>query len=388
MIESGDDENSSGLFSALDNVVPKGISPAARFNRMDGMHLGLKYQRHFNESGFRINSFGGYSFHSELWDYGVSASQRVFQFGSRSLNLKGGYENRTETSYPSKLYSMGISSLVMILGGDDYFDYFRNEKMYGELQLEEILSKTDFTLGFNRELHSSFGDLEIRDYSLLNRSNERRLNPVIDEGTLHSFQIKLEYNISPNNYGISGRRQFEIAAEFSDDYIGSDFNFAKYDISLDWNFDTFYQRRLFSNTLDIHISAGTSTGKLPLQRFGAIDGTKSLFSPFGSLRSKKSTPYSGESYWLFVAEHNFRTIPFEIIGFNALVERGWGIILFGGAGQTISGRDDFPDLYITDGIHTEIGLSLNSVFGVLRIDFAKRIDSQGSFLGISVPRYF
>jgi hypothetical protein len=304
------------------------------------------------------------------------------------LHLTGGYENSTDTMYPSKLYSIGLSSFVMVLGGEDYFDYFRKEKIYGGFQLHRFLPQTDFAVSLNRELHRSFGDLEIRDYSFFDWHKARRDNPLAEEGTLHSFNIELGYNLSSNNMGFSGRRQFKISAEFSDDAFGSDFNFAKYDFTIDWNFNTFYQRRLFSNTLDIHFSAGTSSGKLPLQRFGAIDGAKTLFSPYGSLRSRKNLPYIGNRYWLLVAEHNFRTIPFELLGLNYLVERGWGIILFGGAGQTFAEGNYPSDLLVSEGVHTEAGISLNSVFSIMRIDFSKRLDAPGVYFGISIPRYF
>jgi hypothetical protein len=388
MIDTDDDSNGGGGLLGLDRVIPKGVAPRARYNRLDGLHLGLNYSRRFSEAGLQLKSFGGYSFHSEYWDYGASITQRLIRIGNSSLHLTGGYENSTDTMYPSKLYSIGLSSFVMVLGGEDYFDYFRKEKIYGGFQLHRFLPQTDFAVSLNRELHRSFGDLEIRDYSFFDWHKARRDNPLAEEGTLHSFNIELGYNLSSNNMGFSGRRQFKISAEFSDDAFGSDFNFAKYDFTIDWNFNTFYQRRLFSNTLDIHFSAGTSSGKLPLQRFGAIDGAKTLFSPYGSLRSRKNLPYIGNRYWLLVAEHNFRTIPFELLGLNYLVERGWGIILFGGAGQTFAEGNYPSDLLVSEGVHTEAGISLNSVFSIMRIDFSKRLDAPGVYFGISIPRYF
>ncbi len=64
------------------------------------------------------------------------------------------------------------------------------------------------------------------------------------------------------------------------------------------------------------------------------------------------------------------------------------MILFGGAGYA-EAKDEEPfNLLISDGIHTEIGASLNSIFGVVRLDFAKRLDTTGFFIGFSVPRYF
>ncbi|MEX0770253.1 MAG: hypothetical protein WD035_05945 [Balneolaceae bacterium] len=106
------------------------------------------------------------------------------------------------------------------------------------------------------------------------------------------------------------------------------------------------------------------------------------------MKTRHSRPYEGSHYWLATAEHNFRTIPFELLGLSPLVDKGWGIILFGGAGYT-DARGGYPaGLMLTDGIHSEIGVSLNSIFGILRIDVAKRLDSPGTYIGVSVPRYF
>jgi len=170
--------------------------------------------------------------------------------------------------------------------------------------------------------------------------------------------------------------------------MGSDFDFTKLSFSIDWNFETFYQRRLFTNTLDLHLSGGTALGELPIQRFGTVDGSISRFTPFGTLKTRNYVPYEGNRYWLAVAEHNFRTIPFELLGLRSLVDRGWGLILFAGAGYSEADGDYPENMLVTDGIHSEIGVSLNSILGILRLDFAKRLDAPGTFIGFSVPRYF
>lgn len=388
LAESSDDENGGTLRVGAGILASSGLSPRLRFNRMDGFHSGLNINKNFSESGFRLRAFGGYSFHSGLWDYGASITQKLFPMGKDSAYLRVGYDNSTDTIYSSKLYGMGLGSIVMILGGEDYFDYYRNERMFGGLLLRRILPRTDIDISFNRELHRTYGDLEIKDYSIFGWHDARRENPLIQEGTLHSVKIDFGVNVQTNTLGFSGNRQLQLSAEFADNALGSDFSFSKFDAAVNFNFDTFYQRRLFANTFDLHLAAGTSFGEMPLQRIGAIDGTKNRFTPFGSLRSRKYLPYTGTHYWLAAAEHNFRTIPFEILGLRPLVDRGWGVILFGGAGYTAGNESYIDQLYITGGVHSEIGVSLNSIFGVLRIDFAKRLDVTGSFIGISLPRYF
>ena len=388
-IAEASDDNGSGRFSiGGGRVAASGFSPALRYNRMDGLHLGLKFDRRFEGAGFRANTFGGYNLHSGLWDYGASVDMKLFPFRGDAVYLKTGYSNSTDTIYPSKLYGIGLGSIVMILGGEDYFDYYRNEKIFTGFLFRRILPRTDLDVSFNREHHRTFGALEISNYSLFGWHDERRPNPLIEEGKLHALRFDLGINVSPNTYGFAGNRQFELTVEVADNAFGSNYSYSKFDAALSFNFETFFQRRLFANTLDLQLAAGTALGNLPLQRFGAIDGTKNRFTPFGSLRTRKYLPYTGSRYWLAVAEHNFRTIPFELIGLQSLADRGWGIIIFGGAGYASAGKDFSESIMMTDGVHTEAGISLNSILGVLRVDFAKRLDAPGSFIGISLPRYF
>lgn len=383
-VDTNDDDEESGV----SRFIPNGLSPKWRYNRVDGHFIGLNYQKRFEKIGFRPTIYAGYSFHSQNWDYGITFTQRLISLNSSAIDLIGGYEEKTDTRYQSDLYRLGFGSINTFIGGEDYFDYFRNNKMTAGLRFQRILPRTDFSVMFHRELQSSFENIEVFDNRLFGNHDPRRENIAIEDGTLQSFRFEVGYNVEAQNYGFTGRRQIRLISEFSDKSIGSDFNFSKHTVKIDWNMNTFYQRRLFANTFDVHLTAGTSTGDLPLQRFGAIDGSMNRFTPFGSLKTRNSLPYEGNRYWLATAEHNFRTIPFELLGLRYPVEKGWSMILFGGAGYA-DAVGSYPDSLLTsDGIHSEAGISLNGIFGLLRLDFAKRLDRQGSFIGFSVARYF
>lgn len=390
MIETSEESDQNGYFLGIGRVVPNGMSPLWRYNRIEGHHLGLKYSKHLSRAGIRLDSFTGYSFHSDYWDLGLSLRKRLLSIHHTGIDLIGGYAINTSTRYDSNLYTLGMNSLNSFLGGEDYFDYYRNEQALAGLRFRRIFPRTDLTMTLQRELHTAFDTESVFDNSLFGWHDKRRENPPIEEGELRSVLFELGYNLSSQDYGFAGNRQVRLVTEFSNDFLGSDFSFGRYAISVDWNFETFYQRRLFTNTLDLHISAGTFSGELPVQRFGLIDGSMNHFSPFGSLKTRINLPYEGSEYWVATAEHNFRTIPFEVLGLKYPVEKGWGIIVFGGAGSSsVSGS--YPGLplpMVSDGIHSEIGISLNSLFGIMRIDFAKRLDRPGSFIGFSVPRYF
>lgn len=389
MMDDDEDNGNSGFLSGVDKFFPKGTGLKMRFNRADGFHLGARYKNRFN-FGFQFETYGGYSFNSKMWDYGIHATQQILQKNDTKVSLLARYDNSTRTQYESNLYSTGLQSFSAFIGGDDYSDYYRNERISAGFGIENVLPKVHLQLSANHENHRSFEPDSDLDFSLFGWHRPQRINPQIEEGNLRSFTTTLSYgDYNPGrDFGFSGSRNISVSAEISDPSYGSDFNFTKITFSGDWNFPTFYQRRLFTNTLDVHFSGGYTFGDLPIQRFGTVDGSLTRFTPFGSLKTRKYLPYQGDKYWAAAAEHNFRTIPFEILGINALVDRGWSIILFGGAGYSASDSIFRENLLTSDGIHTEAGISLNSVFGILRIDFAKRLDSPGSFIGLSVPRYF
>lgn len=382
-------DGNSGFLGSLTGWVPQGIGFRGRFNRIDGYHLGLKYQNEFNNIGLQIYGFGGYSFHSKLWDGGGSLNQEFFEIGNTSFSLNAGYEYATDTRFSSPMYSLGFNSLqTLVLGTEDYFDYFRNEKIFAGFTIEDLFPELDVTVTANREHQHSFEKTPVFNYSLFGWHKDRRPNPLIDDGTLKSVSLNLAYKKVPKDFGFSGKNQVIVMAEHSSESLGSDFDFTRLSTRIDLHIETFYRRRLFANALDLAFSGGTFFGDLPLQRYGSADGAMNRFTPFGVIKTRQSVPYVGSNYWTAYGEHNFRTIPFELFGLDYFVDKGWGIILFGGAGYAEANNEEPYNLLVSDGIHTEIGASLNSVFGLIRLDFAKRLDAPGFFIGFSVPRYF
>ena len=387
-IDSSDEQDNSGFFSSVTDRLPGGFSPLIRYNRMDGFHAGLRYSKELFDARTTLTGFGGFSVNTSFWDYGGSFKQRLLKTGRTNINANFRYAVETESRYLSPLYSLGMNSVATIFGGVDYFDYFRSESVSAGLGVDDIFPRTDLSVTFNHEIHSNFENESLENYSLFGWHDTRRVNPEIEDGTMQSLVFNTAINKQQNNFGITGRRQLLLEVEWSDEVLGSDFNFVNYRASVDWNFQTFFKRRVFANTLDLHFSGGVSRGTVPIQKFGVIDGSMNRFTPFGSLRTRQFLPYEGTRHWLVVAEHNFRTIPFEWLGLQWFADKGWGIIVFGGAGHTYANRAIYEDRLLSNGIHTEAGVSLNSIFGILRIDVAKRLDNPGTFIGISVPRYF
>ncbi len=386
-----DEDESDGL--GLGKILPNGLGFAGRFNRADGFNAGLRYDQHFDNAGLNGSIFANYSFHSQMTDYGANALKRLAgNPGNRELFLKASFATQTEYRFEQSMYNRYMNSIQAVVGGTDYFDYYHSDHIRGGFEIRRLLPHLNVSAMINHQKDSSVktNAESVYDYSLFGWHDKRPLNPEIYDGNINSLQFRINYNTrTSSDFGISGNREFSIGVEHSGEHLSSDFNFTNVSITADWNLETFFRRRIFSNALDFHLEAGHAFGELPPQKFGAVDGSMSRFTPFGTLKTRNQRPYEGDTYWLVTAEHNFRSIPFELLGIYGLADKGWGIILFGGAGYAKTDSSDLSYIpAVTDGIHSEAGISLNSIFGVLRLDVAKRIDAPGTYIGFSVPRYF
>jgi len=142
--------------------------------------------------------------------------------------------------------------------------------------------------------------------------------------------------------------------------------------------------------IDLRVVAGTYTGELPMQKFGALDVSLGHFNTFGSFKSLNNYPYEGEKYFGVFGEHNFRTVPFEIFGINSIAKSGVEVILHGALGRTWISEEKLKQLDYTpnymDFYYYEIGISLNKLFKVFRIDCTYSLDKKEYYLSISTPR--
>ena len=387
-----DDEESnksdSGFMSFLDEV-PGNITPDGRYNRVDQAFLGLRYNINATD-WLKIRGQGGYSTGYREWTYGGGLTIDWFQHSWGSATLGGDYRAGTKTRYNSQIYSPYYTIIPNLLGHQGYFDYYRSEgvRLFSDWNFPHNLS---LKIGYNHENHTSLPTTTA--YDIIGSSNFL-VNPAIPEGTLSSFNVSTGYNIDEGyNFGVTAQKKVRITIEHSSDVLGSDYEFTRYAGFVSWSFPTFYQRRFLSNTLDFNIKGGTYSGDLPPQKWGIIDGTIGSTAPYGVMKTIRNRPYQGQQYLAINAEHNFRTIPFELLGLRPLVNNNIGFIVFAGAAKTWLNNDNYLSQSgyqprQTNGTHWEIGASLNGILGLIRLDLATRIDQPAILVNISLARLF
>ncbi len=405
--DGDDDEDQSSnrqrrrpeIFNQLD------LEPELWYNRVDAFHGGLSVEI---DAGRHLTLGGGGGWSSGLddgdeWSYHGEARVE-FDRGDDEVFVEGRYEAGTAERYESDLYSLFLNSFAVLFGGDDYFDYHRREGFSATAGYQVDRWDATLAVGYRNAEYSTLS--RTTSYDLFGGNNPLRENPPVPGGTLRAVTASLAIGDDFNPAGLFGQRRLALDVEHSaPGGLNSDFDYTRYRLTFDWRQNTLASRRLIPNALDLRLVAGTASGNLPLQRAFIVDGSLGTYRPFGAMRTLTGVPYEGDEVLALFWEHNFRTLPFEMLGLRALAQRGYNIIVFGGHARTWIDTADPPDDPLVsfvippnapDGFHHEIGLSFSGLFGFFRLDFAKRLDSgfansfdsDGFTIGFGAARIF
>lgn len=369
--------------------------PILRVNRVEEAHLGARLG--VEVGPLDLTTRGGYNTGpsgATRWAYGGGVTWPVSSGTSIELSYHYGVDPRYRArSRIAPVWARLSNSFWVLSGEPDYFDYFGTERF--RFSVQQDVPDLDLELQFQLRNERHFSVDKTSDYDLIGRGSVQPPNPSVKEGWMRSIGL----NVTVGDDGLLGilpLNRIQAAFEVSEPSLGaSDFEFTRVDIVADARIETFFQRRLFPNALDLRVDAGVSLGTPPLQRFGVIEASPLPYTPFGALRTLDDRPYQGEHHVAFFWEHNFRTVPFELLGWQAPVDQDIGVILHGGHGrtwidQTTSQRLARRGVWLrsTDGFHHELGLSINGLlYDSLRLDVTKRIDAPGLSIGVSVLRF-
>jgi hypothetical protein len=368
--------------------ITENLLPVVEFDRVDELTLGLKKTFKFLKYQ-DFNLFGGYKSGQNHWFWGGELNLKTTK--KSRWRTKFHYSHNTSTRYSSITYPTLFTSIHTLFGYSDYFDFYWNEKFRLSFAYSLPKINSHISIGFHNEKHTSLD--KVTDYNLLGRDITQRENPEVAEGYLQSVQFDWIIGEDFIPWGIIGQNWAKLTIEHSSpDILSSDFDFTRYQLLMVLRLKTFLQRRLLPNVLDIHLIGGTFNGKLPIQRYGILDGALQIFGPFATFKSLIGKPYEGESYFALYWEHNFRTVPFELIGWRSIAKKHISFLLYGASGRSWISTESFKQLNYQpnyqDHFHHEIGISISGVFQFLRLDLTHRLDQSEIYLGISAARMF
>lgn len=406
-VVSSESSENGGRGRLLPEGVDVGLAPQLWFDRVDALNAAVKPRLSLGER-LRLTGLAGYKTGRREATYGGGVEIDDVPLLSRGLDVSAKYRYGTEMRYASRLNTRFTNSATVLLGGDDYFDYIGSERV--RLGVESsFFGGRDARLRLDLTSARQFSVDRATSYDLLGTDELQPSNPPIPEGVLRSQTLTFALGGEDGPLGLFGAKR-RLALSWERGYLetgntdlwgGSlffgaadddDLEFNRFEASMDYAIETFFQRRLLPNELRLRLAGGTFTGTLPAQRFGIVEASLRPYTSFGALKTLPYRPYEGEQHAALFWAHNFRTAPFEAAGLYGLARRGWGLILHGGHARTwISDATRARLEYaprVPDGFHHEIGLSLNGVLGIVRLDVSQRLDAPGTVFSIGLAELF
>lgn len=394
---SGSSEDSGmsvGVSSGEGSKLPLGFDtePDLWFNRVDALHAALKGEVSVAEA-LILSGAVGYSTGLEdgnQWRYEAGAQLDIGP--QRQAFLEGGYTARTRLRYDSEHYGLLTNSVHMLTGGGDYFDYYRSEGFHAGAGYLIDAFDTQLSVRYTDADHTALS--RTTSYDFFGDDEPQRLNPPVDPGRMRTLKATLALGEVYARLPVFPQRHLSLSVENGslDHDLAGALRFTRFTGVATWRFNTFFQRRLIPNALDLEIVAGTTAGELPAQRFGIVEAGLGPYHPFGALKTLSGRPYDGDQHLGLFWEHNFRTVPFEILGLRGLAKKGYSIIVSGGHGRTWLDEERRAALpfipRVPDAFHHEVSISLSGLLQILRVDLAARLDEPGFAVGVSAARIF
>lgn len=387
-VSDGDEseaEGRNGPFSRLN-----GLTPLVRYNRVAGLDAGLAFETPEKWAPVDMRIFGRYAFSAEEAGYGVRMATR----NRTGWNLNARHEAGIESRFSESRIPEWMSGVGMLLSNADHFDHYRSDlTAFGvaytyrkprerRRRSEERLFER-FTSGIEFRHQIVASRATTTSYSIPG-GHSQRVNPAVNDGTYQSLAWRFSTETDRTPFGVAGERFLDLDVDLSPSYtrihaVGA------------YRFETFLRRRFLPNVLDVTLIAGTGIGTMPAHRLHQVEGSLSAFRPFGQLRTVSGPGYEGQHAVALHWEHHFRTVPFELMGWESAAKKGYGMILFGShaAAWTDAGtRAKLPFAPVGTGGHHEFGLSWTGLFGFLRADAAYRVDQPGFYAGVGFARIF
>jgi hypothetical protein len=386
-IDMGDEEDggSDTTDTAWDKI-SRGFQSLLRYSRVEEGLVGLRLDRSIYKNWDLLGE-AAYSTGLEKWSYGAG-----FQVdGETDSDLDWQWETyfQVDQDYQGirSLYPQFLTGIQPLLGYEDYFDYYRKSGIESSLELDLPDSRLDLLGNIRYEKHESL--TKQTDYDILGRDFVQRPNPPIQDGYYFRYEVGGRWGNSANSFGVTGHDELAVYWSQVLPLFNSDLTSSRVDGKFHWTFDTFYQRRLLPNQLDVTLSGGwqVSGTELP-QYFSGVDGSLGIVAPTGTMRSFLRQPVFGADHLGLMVEHHFRSIPFEAVGFQWAADRGWGLSVTGGATQFWNVRPNRDLNFDPEKLQLEAGVSWQGLFGLFRVDATRNFTQDAWFFTIGLARLF
>jgi hypothetical protein len=344
-------------------------SPQVRFNRVEGLFLGISSTVDSVTKSLQTHATAGYSFSNKRTDLRLGATyfidnKREYGIGLEAYQdvrhfCNGGAQDDLSNLFATLLYKT------------DYFDYYYTRGFDVSFSADPVRN-LKLEVGYRNEDQTSA--FRSTNYSLFARDRMFELNPPIEEGVLRGVWLEARYGQKPFPIPIIPRNYVQLDIEHSAPSLKSSFSYTKVTFQGEYHIATFLQSLFLPPSLMIKFSSGTALDVLPPQQYYRFDSPLLGYAPSGTLRGTGINEFSGDTYFLLTLEHNFRNVPFLWLNIPFLYKNSIEFLVYANVAQSWKNAISAPStIHPTNGLYEEVGCGISRVFGLLRVDYTYRI---------------
>ncbi len=243
-----------------------------RYNRVEGVFLGLGTDKKYNWDGQRrLNSYGsvGYGFKSHRWrgNLGLGWQFPLKNTEGREL-LEFGIEGYSLTDTKDQwLIQPMENTLAALLIHEDYRDYFQREgfSIHGAYYTIQGDVKAEAKVAYLIDQYDSLSNRV--DWAFFGGAKRFRLNPAIDPGKMRSITASIGFNTVSRTWAGPQGWNIMASAEVAKESFGSDFDFDHYVVDV-----RRFQPLGSYESLNLRLRVGTAGGAVPLQKAFDLGG--------------------------------------------------------------------------------------------------------------------
>ncbi len=348
--------------------------PMLWFNRVEAFHLG--WNGRLTRKPWEIAGHAAYRTGLKNWSH-----QGILSHRNAWRGLEIAYADETRPVAAVSHYPLLINSLPVLFGFRDYYDYYQARGWRAGFDLTDKKRPLTGKFAIQREEHDA---VEKRsDFDLAGNDTPQRSNPAISAGVVTALTARIDWGLAePALFGRANGLRCEYERGLQD-VCGGQFDYHLCRVTASARLSTFQRRQPVPNAFDLHFMAGTESGRVPWQKSSGLPGSLGAWSPFGSFHTVRGGSLYAQQYVALFWEHNFRALPFDLLGWRFPGEQGLNLLLHGGHGH-ISRKHSAGAL--TE--YHELGLSLSGLFSYLRLDVSRRLGKPGFWcVGLSVAKF-
>jgi hypothetical protein len=255
-----------------------------RYNRVEGLFLGLGSEKKFYWDGSKVVSgYGsaGYAFRIHRWRLNLGLDR---EFATENALYETGVEGHSLTDTKDEwIMKLGENNAVAILWHEDYRDYYTREgfSLHAARYTKERGFATQLRVDYRIDDYSSLS--KETDWSLFRSSHSFRDNPAVEEGTMHSIVGTAGLSTLER----TGRRtvgwNILATAERGGDAFGGHFNFTQVVVDV-----RRFQPLSDYDNINVRLRVGSLEGDYVQQKSFEIGGANTLpaygYKEFGGNR--------------------------------------------------------------------------------------------------------